>query len=208
MTEKNTPFNFYNPQPLMIVISGISAAGKDSVVRHLEKRGLPIHFVVTATSRPPRPNEIHGVDYFFVTRAEFEQMIADDELIEYAKVYRDYKGVPKAQVRTAMASGKDVVMRIDVQGAETMREKFPEAVLIFLTTASEAEFIQRLTTRGTESPEELQLRIDTAYRELETSTLFDYVVINADGHLDEAVDDIIAIITAEHHRFQHRKVSL
>lgn len=208
MTEKNTPFNFYNPQPLMIVISGISAAGKDSVVRHLEKRGLPIHFVVTATSRPPRLGETHGVDYSFVTRAEFEQMIADDELIEYAKVYSDYKGVPKAQVRTAMASGKDVVLRIDVQGAKTMREKFPEAVLVFLTTNSEAEFIQRLTIRGTESPEELQLRIATAYRELENSTLFDYVVINADDHLDEAVDDIIAIITAEHHRVQHRKASL
>jgi len=177
-------------------------------VRHLEKRGLPIHFVVTATSRPPRPNETHGVDYFFVTRAEFEQMIADDELIEYAKVYSDYKGVPKAQVRQAMASGKDVVMRIDVQGAKTMREKFPEAVLIFLTTNSEEEFIQRLTARGTESPEEMQLRIVTAYRELETSTLFDYVVINANDHLDEAVNDIIAIISAEHHRVEHRKVSL
>ncbi|MBT3391452.1 MAG: guanylate kinase [Chloroflexi bacterium] len=208
MTEKTPPFNFYDPQPLMIVISGISAAGKDSVVRHLEKRGLPIHFVVTATSRPPRPNETHGVDYFFVTRAEFEQMIADDELIEYAKVYSDYKGVPKAQVRQAMASGKDVVMRIDVQGAKTMREKFPEAVLIFLTTNSEEEFIQRLTARGTESPEEMQLRIVTAYRELETSTLFDYVVINANDHLDEAVNDIIAIISAEHHRVEHRKVSL
>ncbi len=208
MTEKPNSFNFYHPQPLMIVISGISAAGKDSVVRHLEKRGLPIHFVVTATSRPPRPSETHGVDYFFVTRAEFEQMIADDELIEYAKVYSDYKGVPKAQVRQAMSSGKDVIMRVDVQGAETMRAKFPEAVLIFLTTNSEEEFIRRLTARGTESPEEIHLRIATAYRELETSTLFDYIVINADNQLDEAVDDIIAIITAEHHRVEHRKVSL
>ncbi len=208
MTENTATFNIYNPQPLMLVISGISAAGKDSVVRSLERRGLPIHFVVTATSRPPRPGEKDGVDYFFVSRAKFKEMIANDELIEFAKVYRDYKGVPKAQVRQAMASGKDVVMRVDVQGAETMRAKFPEAVLVFLNPASEEEFIQRLINRDTESPDELKLRIDTAYRELQTSSLFDYIVINADDCLDEAVDTIIAIIHAEHHRVDHRKVSL
>ena len=208
MTENTATFNIYNPQPLMLVISGISAAGKDSVVRSLERRGLPIHFVVTATSRPPRPGEKDGVDYFFVSRAKFKEMIANDELIEFAKVYRDYKGVPKAQVRQAMASGKDVVMRVDVQGAETMRAKFPEAVLVFLNPASEEEFIQRLINRDTESPDELKLRIDTAYRELQTSSLFDYIVINADDCLDEDVDTIIAIIHAEHHRVDHRKVSL
>lgn len=208
MTEHKNPFDIYQPQPLMIVISGISAAGKDSVVRALEARGLPLHFVVTTTSRPPRPDEEHGRDYFFISRAEFKEMIEQDELIEYAEVYGDYKGVPKAQVRQAMQSGKDVLMRIDVQGAETMRSKFPEAVLIFLTTTDEEEFIRRLSARGTETTAERQVRIATAYQELQTSPIFDYVVINANDCLDNAVEDIIAIIRAEHHRVEHRKVSL
>jgi guanylate kinase len=201
-------FNLYRPQPLLIVISGPSGVGKDSVVQRMKERGLPVHFVVTATTRPRRENEVHGQDYFFVSKEEFARMIEEDELIEYAIVYNDYKGIPKQQVREALASGRDVVMRLDVQGAETIHKLAPEAVLIFLTTQSEEELVQRLKSRRTETAEELALRIATARQELKRADGFDYVIVNADGCLDETVEAVIAILSAEHHQVTPRKVSL
>jgi guanylate kinase len=135
-------------------------------------------------------------------------MIEADELIEYAIVYGDYKGIPKQQVREALASGKDVVLRIDVQGAETIRKLAPQALLIFLTTESEEELVRRLETRKTETVEELKLRIATARKELQRIEAFDYVILNHDFHLDETVDVIRAIIDAEHHRVKPRQVTL
>ncbi len=169
---------------------------------------MPFHFVVTATTRPKRPNEVHGKDYWFVSKEEFARMIENNDLIEYAIVYGDYKGIPKAQVRQALASGKDVVMRLDVQGAETVRKLAPEALLIFVTTAGEEELIQRLKQRKTESPDALALRIATARKELKRLEAFDYVVVNHDFQLDETVNVIRAIIEAEHHRVRPRKVNL
>jgi guanylate kinase len=201
-------FDIYHPQPLLIVISGPSGVGKDTVLQRMKEREFPFHFVVTATTRPKRPNEVHGKDYFFVSSDEFARMIEDDELLEYAIVYNDYKGIPKQQVRDALDSSKDVVMRIDVQGAETIRRLAPEALLIFITTESEDELVQRLKVRKTESPEGLNLRIATARQELKRIEAFDYVVINSDFHLDETVDTIRAIIHAEHHRVHPRKVTL
>ncbi len=203
-----TTFQLPQPEPLLVVISGPSGVGKDSVIQRMKERDLPFHFVVTATTRPPRPGERHGVDYFFVSREKFAEMIDQGELLEYALVYNDYKGIPKEQVRRALASGKDVVMRVDVQGAATVRRLAPEAVLIFLTTESEEELVRRLQKRKTESPEDLKLRIATARKELERLHEFDYVIVNREGQLDTTVDTIIAIITAEHHRIPHRKVTL
>jgi guanylate kinase len=204
----DSEFNLHNPQPLLIVISGPSGVGKDSVLHGLKGRNLPMHFVVTATTRPRRENETHGVDYFFVSKDEFAHMIENEELIEYAIVYNDYKGIPKQQVREALASGQDVVMRVDVQGATTVRKLAPEAVLIFLTTESEDALVRRLKARQTETGENLSLRIATARQELKRAVEFDYVIVNADGHLDGTVDTVIAIIQAEHHRVNPRKVSL
>jgi guanylate kinase len=201
-------FNLYKPEPLLIVISGPSGVGKDSVVQAMKKRGQSFHFVVTATTRPPRPEEVHGQDYFFVSKEEFARMIEQNELIEYAIVYGDYKGIPKQQVREALASGKDVVMRLDVQGAATVRKLVPEAVLIFLTTRTEQELVQRLKLRRTDAAEDLSLRIATARQELKRAEEFDYVVVNDDGHLEETVNTVIAIIEAEHHRVHPRKVRL
>ncbi len=201
-------FNLYRPHPLLIVISGPSGAGKDTLLQRMQERNLPFHFVVTATTRPPRPNEVHGKDYFFVSKEEFARMIEQNELLEYAIVYGDYKGIPKQQVRQALASGKDVIMRIDVQGAETIRKLVPEALLIFITVESEEELIRRLKRRKTESPEELALRIATARKELQRVEAFDYVVVNHEYCLDETVDIVSAIITAEHHRVHHRRISL
>jgi len=195
-------------KPLLIVISGLSGVGKDAVVKSLQKRNMPFHFVVTANSRPKRRGEVEGVDYFFVTKEEFERMIANDELIEYAVVYESYKGIPKAQVREALQSGKDVIMRLDVQGAATVRSLSPEAVLIFLIPATVDEWYERLRSRGTESEETMRIRVATARRELEYLNTFDYVVVNRQNHLDEAVDAILAIVRAEHLRVNPRRIDL
>lgn len=195
--------------PLLIVISGPSGVGKDTVVKRMRERGLPFHFVVTATSRPRRENEIDGVDYIFVSRDEFDRMIEQDELLEHAEVYGQQKGIPKKQVREALNSGKDVVMRIDVQGARTIRELAGDALLIFLITQSEEELVRRLEKRRTETPEAMKLRLDTALLEMQSADdLFDYYVINADSQLDAAVDTIVDIISTEHQRIKPRKVEL
>ncbi len=206
--DEKIPFNLLHPEPLLIVISGPSGVGKDTVVQEMQKRGLPIHFVVTATTRPPRKGEVNGVDYFFYTKDEFAELIEQDELLEYAFVYNDYKGIPKFQVREAWETGKDVVMRLDVQGAATIRELYPEALLIFLTTESEDELVRRLRARKTETPDELKMRIATARQELKRASNFDYVVLNREDQIDRTVDTIEAIIRAEHHRVHHRKVTL
>jgi guanylate kinase len=201
-------FTLLHPQPLLIVISGPSGVGKDTIMLRMKERGMPFHFVVTATTRPKREHEVHGVDYFFVSKEEFARMIEQNELIEYAIVYSDYKGIPKQQVREALASGRDVVMRLDVQGAETVRRLAPDALLIFITTESEEELVGRLKARMTETPDELVLRIATARKELKRVEAFDYVIINHDYKLDETVDTVRAIIAAEHHRVKHREVTL
>jgi guanylate kinase len=201
-------FNLPHTQPLLIVISGPSGVGKDTVIQRMQERNLPFQFVVTATTRPPRPNEVHGKDYFFYSNDEFAEMIEKGELLEHAIVYNDYKGIPKAQVRDALSSGKDVIIRLDVQGAATIRNLCPDALMIFLSPQDEAEMVDRLHIRKTESPEELKLRIATARQEMNHLDSFDYVVINREFHLDETVDAIISIIVAEHHRVKQRRLTL
>jgi len=201
-------FNVPCQEPLLIVISGPSGVGKDTVIQRMKERSLPIHFVVTAATRLPRPDEVHGKDYFFYSHDEFAEMIEKGELLEYAIVYNDYKGIPKAQVREALSSGKDVVMRLDVQGAATIRKLCPDALMIFLSVENEEEMLNRLQERKTETPEGLKLRIATARQEMANIDSFDYVVINRENHLDETVDTIISIILAEHHRVKQRKVTL
>jgi guanylate kinase len=174
----------------------------------MKQRGLPFHFVVTATSRPQRPGEVEGEDYFFVDEEQFLQMIEEGELIEHALVYDQYKGVPRQQIREAMDSGQDVVMRVDVQGAKTIRGLAPEALLIFLIASDEEELARRLRKRRTESEEALQLRLETAKEELGYLEVFDYIVLNADSQVEKAVDTILAIIEAEHHRVDPRRVEL
>lgn len=194
--------------PLLIVISGTSGAGKDSVaralVKQMEENGYPAHFVVTATSRPKRDDEVDGVDYFFVSRAEFERMIEQGELIEYALVYNEYKGIPREQADRAMASGKNVVMRLDIQGAAAIRQIMPEAVLIFVTAPSDAELAARLKRRHTESNEQLQVRLEAAHREMEHIPEFDYVITNSNDRLERTVRTALAIVIAEKHRARPR----
>ena len=208
MTHIPTKSNHHPRNPLLVVISGPSGVGKDTVLQRMQECNRPFHFVVTTTSRPPRPGETEGVDYHFVSVKEFERMIAADELLEYAIVYDQYKGIPKKQVREAFASGQDVVMRIDVQGAATIRSLAPEAVLIFLTTSDEAELLKRLNARKTESEEGLAVRIQTAQAEYQRIKEFDYEIINRENQLEETVDTVFAIIHTEHHRTKPRQVDL
>jgi len=207
VAESDTSNSRQTP-PLMIVISGPSGVGKDAVIQHMKQRSLPIHFVVTATSRPSRSDEQDGVNYIFVSTERFEEMIWQGELLEYAVVYDQYKGIPKAQVLQAFASGKDVVLRVDVQGAATLRRLYPDALLIFLTAQSEEELKERILLRGEMPPDQLELRLATARQELEAIQTFDYVVVNRNAELDETVDTIQAIICAEHHRVHPRKVTI
>ncbi len=200
-------FELPTRQPLMVVISGLSGVGKDAVMNALRRSYTQAHYVVTCTDRQPRPREVHGVDYFFVTTEEFERMIADDELIEYSRVYDQYKGGLKKQVFDAMHQGKDVIMRLDVQGAFKIKSQFPEALLIFVSPASDDEWRSRLINRKTDSPEQIRVRLETARQELKMMNIFDYIVINAENKLEQAVKDILSIFTAEHCRVNPRKIS-
>jgi guanylate kinase len=193
---------------LLVVISGPSGVGKDSVLRGLKERGLPFRFVPTMNTRPRRPDEVDGVDYHFVSTEKFVTLLEKGELLEHAVVYGDYKGIPKAPIREALESGQDVVLRVDVQGAATLKRLLPEAVFIFLTTLDEDELVERLQNRRTESPESLRIRIATAREELQRLAEFDYVVVNHDDRLAEAVQDVIGIIRAEHCRVHPRVVKL
>jgi guanylate kinase len=196
------------PQPLLIVISGPSGVGKDAVLTRMKEMGYPFHFVVTATTRPRRPGEVHGRDYYFVSTEEFRRMIEAGELLEHALVYGEHKGIPKSQVRQALASGKDVIMRLDVQGAATIRKIVPDAVSIFLVASSEEELFGRLRARKTESPQGLEKRMAIAQQEMAEIGNFDYVVVNPDHHLDDAVRQIAAIISAEKCRVKQRRIEL
>ena len=206
MTQPIDPYNRVS-NPLLIVISGPSGAGKDVALQHMKEKGYPFHFVVTTTDRLPRSGETDGRDYFFVSSEEFERMIEDDELLEHATVYGQHKGISRVQVQRALASGRDVVMRLDVQGAATIRRMAPEAVLIFLSSESDATLTARLTTRQTESEETLRTRLEIAHQEMDRLSEFDYLVINRTGELDKAVETIHAIITAEKCRVKQRRMT-
>jgi len=209
MSEIDTVmFDLLKPEPLLIVLSGPSGVGKDVTLQALKKRNIPLHFVVTATTREARPEETHGVDYFFYSKEEFQAMIDANELLEHAIVYDDYKGIPKEQVRKAMQSGLDVILRVDVQGAAKLRELNPDAVLIFLIPSSVEEWHERLNSRQTETPESMKIRLEKVKWELEFLPIFDYMVVNRHNQLDEAVDTIVDIINAEHHRTIPRKITL
>lgn len=167
-----------------------------------------MYYAVTATTRPRREGEVEGVHYHFVSLEQFEQMKAHDQLLEYACVYGNYYGVPKEPVAQALSTGLDVLVKVDVQGAETIRKKFPQALLIFLAPPNMAELADRLRTRKTESPSTFLIRLMTAREEMKKLGMFDYVVVNYQDRIDEAVDKIVSIVTAEKCRVRPRQVRI
>lgn len=190
--------------PLLVVLSGPSGAGKDAVLIRMKAMGIPFHYVVTATTRPQRRGETHGVDYLFMSDGEFSRMRDRNELLEAAEVYGYWYGVPKSQVKDALDQGKDVMLKIDVQGAATIRRLIPQSVHIFLTLPSLNEYEQRLRQRKTESETQLKVRLGEVFAEMKSLPLFDYIVVNRQGELDSAVSRITAIVTAEKCRVNPR----
>jgi guanylate kinase len=183
---------------LLVVITGPSGVGKDSVLSRLKALNRPYHFAVTATTRPPRPEEIEGLDYFFVSDKRYDEMLAGGEFLENATVYQHRYGVPKPPIREALAAGKDVLMRTDVQGARYIKSVCPAAVTVFLLPPSWDELEWRLRSRGTDPPEQLELRLRIAREELAAAGEFDHKVANDD--LSACVDEIEGILAAERRR--------
>ena len=194
--------------PLLIVLSGPSGVGKDVIVARMKERGLPFHFAITATTRPRRDYEIDGVHYYFRTVEQFQEMLAQNELLEHATVYGNYYGPPKFGVREALARGEDVILRIDVQGAEYVRQTIEGAILIFVAPGSYEELTSRLVGRGTEDADSLAVRLATYEKEMQAASHFDYMVINRQDQLDEAVDLIASILAAEKAKVVPRQVKL
>jgi len=192
--------------PMLIVLSGPSGAGKDAVLIRMKELGVPFHYVVTSTTRPPRTGEKDGVEYSFVSESGFHEMLQRGDLVESAKVYGYWYGVPKQEVKQALDEGKDVVLKIDVQGAATIRNLLPGAVLVFLTLPSLEEYELRLRQRKTESDTDLKVRLGKVNEEVRSMLIFDYVVVNRQDELDAAVDEIKAIVTAEKCRVNPRVV--
>ena len=181
----------------LFVLSGTSGVGKDAVLSRMRELGSDFHFPVTATTRAIRPGERDGVDYIFTSPEEFRRLIAEDGLLEWAEVYGNLYGVPRTQVTNALESGRNVMLKIDVQGAATVRKLYPESVLIFLAPPDMDSLDSRLRERGTEEGEALRIKLETAREEMNAATWFDYRVVNRDGMIDDAVYEIDRIASIE-----------
>jgi guanylate kinase len=193
--------------PLLVVLTGPSGAGKDSVLDELKKLpGRPYAFAITATTRPPRATERNGVDYYFVSRKEFQRMIDEGELLEHAIVYGQEKGLPKEPVREMLDSGYDVLFRTDVQGARYIKSVAPGAVTIFIAPPSDAELERRLRSRGGDSDDQVRLRLETARQEIAEAGEFDHVIVNDD--LSESAAEIERIIAEERARPGRRPIRI
>lgn len=195
-------------QGLLFVLSAPSGTGKDSVIQALREQGVDFHVVASVTTRALRPGESEGNPYFFISQQKFDEMVANDELLEHANVHGNWYGQPLEQMRQNLQQGKDVLLKIDVQGAATVRKKLPGAIFIFLVPGSVEELVTRLTKRDTETAEERQRRLADAQFELSQRQYYDYVIENRQGKLQEAADYLHAVMKAEHCRTNPRYVQL
>ncbi len=195
-------------QGLLFVLSAPSGAGKDTVIKALKEQGMDFYVVASVTTRAARPGESEGNPYHFVSQDTFERMLAQGELLEHANVHGNWYGQPLQPIRENLRAGRDVLLKIDVQGAATVRKKIPGAIFIFLVPGSVEELVQRLTHRQTETENERQRRLADAQKELAQRDYYDYTVENRQGHLSEAVAGLRAIMLAEHCRTHPRYVNL
>jgi guanylate kinase len=194
--------------PLLVVLSGPSGTGKDAILSQMKESGYPARFITTVTTRPQRTREEDGVDYSFVSAERFQDMLESNQFLEHAQVYGNRYGVPKAPVREALEGGQDVILKVDTQGAATIKKLVPQAVFIFVVPPSMDELAARLRGRRTESDFDCDLRLKTAKEEMEQLPFFDYVVVSQQDKLDLAVLAIEAIVIAEKHRVTPRQISL
>ena len=195
-------------RPLLIVLSGPSGVGKDAVLNGIKKTGYPLEYITTVTTRSQRVKERNNIDYHFVSTEKFQEMIKHEQLLEWAKVYGNWYGVPKQPVKQALDQGRDTIVKVDIQGAATIKKILPEAVFIFLVPPSIEELAERLKQRQTESSFDLALRLKTAEEELKQLPLFDYIVFNKQDEIGLTISHIEAIITAEKCRVTPREIDL
>ena len=191
--DSNLPCN----KPLLVVLSGPSGVGKDTVLQKMREMQIPMHYAITATTRPKRPGEIDGYHYYFLSVEDFKKKIEQGEFLEYANVYGNWYGSPKSPVIRALKEGKDVLLKLDVQGARSVRKDFPEALLLFLAPPSIEWLKYHLRARKTETPEKLRAREEAALEELKAADEFDYVVLNRDNDVESVVREIVEIINRE-----------
>ena len=197
-----------SPNPLLIVLSGPSGVGKDAILARMRESKYPLEYITTVTTRPRRASERNHIDYHFISAEKFQGMIKRNELLEWANVYGNWYGVPKNPVKRALDSGQDVIVKVDIQGAATIKKIVPQAVFVFLMPPSIEELNLRLKQRHTESSFDLDLRTKTAREEIKQVSLFDYVVFSWRDEIDRAVLDILAIVTAEKCRVVPREITL
>ncbi|MCH2528473.1 MAG: guanylate kinase [Dehalococcoidia bacterium] len=197
-----------NNQPLVVILTGPSGVGKDAALNELKKMDRPWHYVVTATTRPIRHNEIDGVDYIFMEESEFKLSLDQNEFLESANVYERWYGVPKSQVSEPLKNGLDVILKVDIQGAATIKSLIPQAISIFMIPGTLNDLENRLRTRMTESEEQLKLRLEVAKTELTKLNNFEYYIINEEDNLESTVRQIDTIITAEKQRLNRPHIDI
>ncbi len=200
--------NFHSHDPLLVVLSGPSGVGKDAVLIRMRELKRPFYYVVTATTRSCRPGEKDNIDYHFLATEDFQRMIDEGQFVEWAKVYSNYYGVPRDEITRGLSMGMDVMLKVDIQGAATIKKILPQAVFIFLIPPSMKDLERRLKLRRSESSAELALRLAEAGKEIENLSFFDYVIVSHHGRLNEIVSQIGAIVTAERCRVKPKYAAL
>ncbi len=194
---------------LVFVLSGPSGVGKSTLIDRLKADQFPITHCVTATTRPRRQGEEHGIHYYFLSESEYDHLLESGQFLEHAVVHKVYRyGIPLHSIRDGLRRGQDVILAPDVQGASTVRWKLPNAITIFLRPPSLDELAPRLAARGTEAPDERRRRLKTAEREMQRMSEYDYVIVNHRDRLDQAVGDLKSIVLTERIRVCPRRVSL
>lgn len=188
---------------ILVVVSGFSGAGKGTLMKRLMEKYDNYALSVSATTRAPRPGEEHGREYFFHTKKEFEELILEDALIEYAQYVDNYYGTPKAYVEKQLNMGKDVILEIEIQGALKVKKKMPNTLLLFVTPPSAEELKRRLVNRGTESMEVIESRLSRASEEAEGMSEYDYILIN--DVIEDCVDNMHNIIQSQHDAVKNRQ---
>ncbi|MDP2730910.1 MAG: guanylate kinase [Dehalococcoidales bacterium] len=205
-TSDSQPLFSLPARPLFVILSGPSGVGKDAVLNRIKETGYPLKYITTLTTRPPRAKEKNNVDYHFVSTEKFKEMKEKNQLLEWAEVYGNWYGVPKEAAIQALREGQDVMVKVDIQGAESIKKIIPQAITIFLMPPSLEELLARLKRRRTELSFDLDLRLKTAEKEMKQLSRFDYAIVNRSGEIDLAVAEIKAIITAEKCRVTREEI--